>query len=114
MKKLIIAIVAVFAMAACNKPFEENYSQLVLDNYSYTLDADGGSIQIMVYYSDSWTAELTGADTNWIILSRTSASGQSYLRITYDSAVPVDRTAYITFYPAHGEPVDLKLTQKAK
>ena len=89
-------------------------SVLIFDGSTYTLDADGGSIQIMVYYSDSWTAELTGADTNWIVLSRTSASGQSYLRITYDSAVSVDRTAYITFYPAHGEPVDLKLTQKAK
>ena len=114
MKKFIIAIVAVFAMAACNTPFEENYSKLVLDNYSYTLKADGGSIQIMVYYSDAWTAELTGADTSWIILSRTSAPGQSYLRITYDSAVDVDRTAYVTFYPAQGDPVELKLTQKAK
>ena len=114
MKKLIIAIVAVFAMAACNKPFEEKYSQLVLDNYSYTLKADGGSIQIMVYYSDAWTAELTGADTDWVVLSRTSAPGQAYLRITYDSAVEAERTAYVTFYPAHGEPVELKLTQKAK
>ena len=114
MKKLIIILVAAFAMAACNKPFEENYSQLVLDNYSYTLDADGGSIQLMVYYSDAWTAELTGADTSWLILSRTSASGQSYLRITYDSAVNVDRTAYVVFYPSKGEPIELKLTQKAK
>ena len=113
MKKLIIAIVAVFAMAACNKPFEENYSQLVLDNYSYTLAADGGSIQIMVYYSDSWTAELTGVDTDWIILSRTSAPGQAYLRITYDSAVEDERKAYVTFYPAHGEPVELRRTQNA-
>ena len=114
MKKFIIAIVAVFALAACNKPFEENYSQLVLDNYSYTLNADGGSIQLMVYYSDAWTAELTGADTSWIILSRTSAEGQSYIRITYDSAINVERTAYVVFYPSTGEPVELKLTQKAK
>lgn len=114
MKKLIIAIVAVFALAACNKPFEEEYSQLVLDNYSYTLKADGGSIQVMVYYSDAWTAELSGVDTSWLILSRTSASGQSYLRITYDSAIDVERTAYVIFHPTHGDPVELKLTQKAK
>ena len=96
MKNFIIAIAAVFALAACNKPFEEKYPELVLDNYSYTLKADGGSIQLMVYYSDSWTAELSGIDTDWIILSRTSAPGQAYLRMTYDSAVSGERTAYVT------------------
>ena len=114
MKKIIIAILAVFAIAACNRPFEENYPELLLDRYNITLKADGGSVQIMVYYSDAWTAELTGIDADWIILSRTGAPGQAYIRITYDSAIDVERTAYVTFYPAHGEPVELKLLQKAK
>ena len=114
MKKLIIAILAVFAAYACNKPFEEHYPDLMLDKYDYELAADGGSLHLMVYYSAAWTAELSAADTSWIILSRTEAPGQAYIRITYDSAVNVDRTAYIIFTPATGEPVELKLTQKAK
>ena len=59
MKKIIIAILAVFAIAACNRPFEENYPELLLDRYNITLKADGGSVQMMVYYSDAWTAEVT-------------------------------------------------------
>ncbi len=114
MKKIIIAILAVFAIAACNRPFEENYPELLLDRYNITLKADGGSVQMMVYYSDAWTAEVAGVNTDWIILSRTGAPGQAYIRITYDSAIDVERTAYVTFYPAHGEPVELKLLQMAK
>jgi hypothetical protein len=114
MKKFIIAMLMVFGLAACNKPYEENYPELLLDRYNITLKADGGSVQMMVYYSDAWTAEVTGVNTDWIILSRTGAPGQAYIRITYDSAIDVERTAYVTFYPAHGEPVELKLLQKAK
>ena len=115
MKKYIIAIIAAFTLAACNKPFEENYPELLLDKYEYTLDQNGGSLHLMVYYSGAWTAELTSATGNdWIQLSRTGAPGQAYIRITYDSAADYDRDAYVDFYPASGEPVQLKLTQSKK
>lgn len=112
MKKIIIAILAVIATASCNKPFEENYETLVLDKYEYALDADGGSLQLMVYYSKAWRAEVSSsAGTDWLILSRTEAPGQAYIRITYDSYAGTDRDAYIDFIPSEGEPVQLKLTQ---
>ena len=115
MKKYILAIIAAFTLAACNRPFEEKYPQLILDNYSYTLSQDGGSLHIMVYYSDSWRAELSCATgTEWIQLSRTEASGQAYMRITYASAVDVERVAFVDFYPSSGEPVQLTLTQPKK
>ncbi len=114
MKKIIIAVLVMFAAFACNRPFEEQYPVLVLDKYDYELSVDGGSLHIMVYYSDAWTAELSAADTSWVILSRTGAPGQAYLRITYDSAIDVDRTAYVVLTPSSGEPVELTLTQKAK
>ena len=115
MKKYIIAIIAALSLAACNKPFEENYPELLLDKYEYTLDQNGGSLHLMVYYSGAWTAELESATgTDWIQLSRTGDSGQAYIRITYASAVEYDRDAYVDFYPENGEPVQLKLTQSKK
>lgn len=115
MKKYILAIIAAFTLAACNKPYEEHYPELILDNYSYTLNQDGGSLHIMVYYSDSWRAEVScAAGTDWIQLSRAEASGQAYMRITYASAQDIERVAYIDFYPSDGEAVQLILTQPKK
>ena len=115
MRKIILAIIAALTLAACNRPFEENYPQLLLDKYEYTLDQNGGSLHLMVYYSGAWTAELSSATGNdWIQLSRTGASGQAYIRITYASAADYDRDAYIDFYPSSGESVQLKLTQSKK
>lgn len=112
MKKILMALIAVMLATACNRPFEEDYQTLVLDKYEYQLDADGGSLHIMVYYSAPWKAEVSSpAGTDWLLLSRTGAEGQAYLRITYDSHAGTDRNAYIDFIPSTGDPVQLKLTQ---
>ena len=116
MKKYILVLLAALTLAACNKPFEENYPQLVLDSYEYKLNSNGGSLHVMVYYSGSWTAEILPSvgGNDWLELSRSGAPGQAYIRISYASAVNVERTAFVEFYPESGEPVQLTLTQPKK
>lgn len=112
--KHIYILLAALTLVACNRTFEEHYPQLMLDKYDYTLSPDGGSLHLMVYYSDSWTAELSPEGKDWIQLSRTEAPGQAYIRMTYASAVEYDRYGYVDFYPKDGEPVQLKVTQIKK
>jgi len=122
---LIFFVLSVVTVCSCTKRFVENYEHLVLNTTNYTLKAEGGNFQFMVYYNNAWTAEIcegTLVDQiienpktpDWIFTSRDGASHQDYLRITYEPAVDTARTAYLTIKADNGEQLIVTLNQKAK
>lgn len=119
---LILAVLFTTAVCSCSKRFEESYEHLVLNTTSYSLKADGGNFQFMVYYNNAWTAEINeGTLTeqtienpkapDWIFISRDGASHQDYLRVTYEPAIEQARTVYITIKADNGEQAIITLKQ---
>ena len=108
-----LALTCLLVFCSCQKTFKEDYQQLRLDATEYMLTGDGGSFELMVYYSSSWKATLRSEETDWVILSRTSASGQSYMRVTWDSAVDHSRSAFIDIDAGKGGRQTITLIQNA-
>ena len=102
-----------FLLCSCNKPYREQYPELRVNATEYELSKDGGSFQLMVYYSGAWTVSLRAEDTGWVLLSRDGASGQAYLRVTYDSAVAYARSAWLDLQADNGDQLTITLNQKA-
>ena len=115
MKRLIILLTAVLALCSCNSRFVENYPSLRLSQTSYWLDAGGGTFEFMVYYSSSWECRLEtdSLDGEWIMLSRTGAEGQAYIRVTYEASEGFPRAASIVITADNGDKETVALNQKS-
>lgn len=121
-RNTVILAALLLCSVSCAKKYVEHYEHLVLTSTSYTLRAGGDSFQFMVYYSGSWTAELKGGtlvdnviedvcEVDWAFINRDGAPSQDYLRVTYEPATTVARTAYIVIKTDNGEQSIVTLTQ---
>lgn len=116
MKRYIILLLTAVLICSCSNRFEEYYPELKLSRNSYLLDSAGGTFQFMVYYSSTWNCSLEtdAGDGEWLVLSRDGASGQAYIRVTYESSASSPRTASIVIKADNGDTETVILNQKAK
>lgn len=116
MKRYLTFLIASLVLCSCTGRFVENYPSLKLSQTSFLLEREGGTFEFMVYYSSSWqcSLEMDESDGDWIVISRNSAPGQAYIRVTYESAAANPRSASIVITADNGDAETVILNQKAK
>lgn len=90
-------IVALLALAACEKPFRLELP-LAVDSREYHLGQKDGVARIFFYTTKPWTITLEPADCAWASINRTSGSGEDDVEeilVTYEHNSDPDREVFI-------------------
>ncbi len=93
MKKCVLLCAALFALAACDKPFVLELP-LAVDSHEYKLSSKAGEARLFFYTDRPWTIELEPAECSWATISRTSGNGDEpaeEILFTYEENQDPDR-----------------------
>ena len=97
MKRCMLLCAALFALAACDKPFVLDLP-LAVDSHEYTLSSKAGEARIFFYTNRDWTISLEPADCSWATVNRTSGNGDDpaeEILFTYEENQDADRQVNI-------------------
>ena len=111
MKKTAILLICILALGSCDKRFVENWQELRLDYESLNLPSDKDRSSINIYYSGSWTADLSD-NSGWIRLAQNSGSGVEPLVLLFSKNTGLSRAATLTIRGGETTKV-LRVTQRA-
>lgn len=94
MKKIACMMLAVLAMAGCQKRYEKLYADMRVDAPAYVISAVDNALAIAVYYSYDWTASIDEGG-EWMSIDKTSGSGVSTLHLTFEPNSGLSRVAFL-------------------
>lgn len=113
MKRIITALAVLWMLPSCNLPFEEKYPSMAVDAEEFPLSIDGGSFAVYVYYDGAWNVSVP-EDVDWLTLESASGKGIGYFTVSYDEAIPQDRSTTATVTNDKGERKEIVFSQKAR
>ena len=93
MKKCLLLCTALYALAACSKPFELDLP-LAVDSHEYKLSSKAGEARIFFYTTQPWTIAFEPAECAWATLNRMSGDGKDQVEeilFTYEQNNDPDR-----------------------
>lgn len=98
------------AFTACNDDNEPNVTGgISLDKAEITMGAEGGSEEIKVTSSESWTTHIQAP---WIMISPANGNGSMTTKVSIDSTLEYEsRSAELQFRTMNGEPKTITVTQ---
>ena len=111
MKKFALIFACMSILSACSKSYEENWEDLRVDYLALNFPSNISKSSIVVYYSGTWTAELTD-NTGWITIDRTSGAGVSTIEFQFSENLGLSRAATLTIYGGQ-ETKTIPIVQKA-
>ena len=97
MKICLLLCAALFALAACDRPFVLDLP-LAVDSHEYTFSSKAGEARIFFYTTKQWTITLDPVDCSWASVNRISGDGQAPVEeilFTYEENQEADRKVTI-------------------
>lgn len=112
-RMIVLALTALLAAAACQKPFETSIELGVNSNTIDLPSFEEGHCYITVFSNGSWTINLSsGAD--WATLGRNSGEGIGYVRLDYgENLAATGRTASVVV-EGSGKKIEILVNQPSE
>lgn len=115
MKRFLLFLVLFLTLlvtGGCSRAYKDTYDHLRVDRVLLKLQAEEGTIPIMVYYSGSWQAALDET-CDWASLDMSSGTGITAIHLHYQENMLTARETTLTLSNDKDEPVTITITQNA-